>query len=445
MTQGQTDDAPAQQTPPRNFRSKRLRILGLDSDDFVRAFFGGNATLAIVVLVLIMAFLFRESAGFFGSYAKEMESYRRSGLELVDCMRTQLGDYNALTREVSTLEAHKIATLMKEGATLEEARMQTARLRELATQMRTIARSQTKLVDGLTKYAVTLRDEYKTTLIRQENRENLRGDASRAERQGDTDAAAKLRAEADAIDCPDPDLAARREHIIGAVPQFVESNTRLREDLAGLLDGLVSIEVLDEGEAGELRGQATKFIEASFVTEERLREWNADEPVPLTARLTSFLFGRRWITNSFFQDWYGVLPLLSGSLMISFIALMIAVPLGIAGAIHVNQFAGRREQAFIKPYIEFISAIPSVVIGFFGVIVWGEFVREASGWDALSWIPGFPISERLNAFTAGCLLALMAVPTIFTLAEDALNNVPTPSRRPHSPSAPLGCKRRSAS
>jgi phosphate transport system permease protein len=78
----------------------------------------------------------------------------------------------------------------------------------------------------------------------------------------------------------------------------------------------------------------------------------------------------------------------------------------------------------IKPYIEFISAIPSVVLGFFGIAVLGETIRALSQTSFMKWVPFFPISERLNVFTAGCLLALMAVPTIFTLAEDALRNVP---------------------
>ena len=78
----------------------------------------------------------------------------------------------------------------------------------------------------------------------------------------------------------------------------------------------------------------------------------------------------------------------------------------------------------IKPAIEFVQAIPSVVLGFFGIIVLGSFLREISTLEALSWVPGFPMQERLNILNAGLLLALMAVPTIFTLCEDALNNVP---------------------
>src|SRR4030095_8211816 len=78
----------------------------------------------------------------------------------------------------------------------------------------------------------------------------------------------------------------------------------------------------------------------------------------------------------------------------------------------------------IKPYIEFISAIPSVVLGFFGIAVVGQAIRTLSQMPFMKWVPFFPISERLNVFTAGALLALMAVPTIFTLAEDGVRHGP---------------------
>jgi phosphate transport system permease protein len=155
-----------------------------------------------------------------------------------------------------------------------------------------------------------------------------------------------------------------------------------------------------------------------------LAAWNPNQKIPTWKAWTSFITGERWLTASFWQDWYGVLPLLTGSLMVSIVALIIAVPLGIGAAIYVNQLASLREQSFIKPCIEFISAIPSVVLGFFGIAVLGQAIRLISQWEWLSWVPGFPVVERLNALTAGVLLALIAVPTIFTLAEDALQNVP---------------------
>ena len=157
---------------------------------------------------------------------------------------------------------------------------------------------------------------------------------------------------------------------------------------------------------------------------EQLRAWDPNKPVPAYRTITSFLFGTSWITASFWQDWYGIIPLLVGSLMVAAVALLIAIPFGVFSAIYVSEVAARGEKSLIKPYIEFISAIPSVVLGFFGIAVVGQAVRTLSQASFMKWVPFFPISERLNVFTAGCLLALMAVPTIFTLAEDALRNVP---------------------
>ncbi|RBP47235.1 phosphate ABC transporter permease protein PstC [Roseimicrobium gellanilyticum] len=164
-----------------------------------------------------------------------------------------------------------------------------------------------------------------------------------------------------------------------------------------------------------------KTVEASVP---RMKEWSWEKPVPMTQALTSFLFGGDWITNSSWQDFYGVLPLLTGSLVIALTALVIALPFSVGAAIYVNQFASLREQEIVKPLIEFIQAIPSVVLGFIGISVLGDLIKSTSGIPWLSWIPGFPVQERLNMFNAGVLLALMAIPTMFSLAEDAINNVP---------------------
>ena len=172
------------------------------------------------------------------------------------------------------------------------------------------------------------------------------------------------------------------------------------------------------------KSRARDYLAGLPVAAGKLRAWSPDAPVPWYRSISSFLFGREWITASFWQDWYGIIPLLVGSIMVSIVALVIAVPLGVASAIYVSEIALREEKRLIKPYIEFISAIPSVVLGFFGIAVVGQAIRTASQSSFFKWVSFFPISERLNIFTAGCLLALMAVPTIFTLSEDALRNVP---------------------
>jgi phosphate transport system permease protein len=179
-----------------------------------------------------------------------------------------------------------------------------------------------------------------------------------------------------------------------------------------------------QAQSERIQAHARGLIHSLPRVEQRMENWRYDAPVPAWHAVTSFLLGRQWLTASFWQDWYGIIPLFVGSLLVSVIALTIAVPLGISAAIYVSEIAGPREKNFIKPYIEFIAAIPSVVLGFFGIAVLGTFLRSVSQISLLHWVPGFPMSERLNALTAGCLLALISIPTIFTLAEDALNNVP---------------------
>ena len=172
------------------------------------------------------------------------------------------------------------------------------------------------------------------------------------------------------------------------------------------------------------KNQVRTFVATLPGVYQQLENWDPTRPVPWYRGITAFLFGRDWITASFWQDWYGIRPLLVGSIMVSAVALVFAVPIGVAAAVYVSEIAARGEKRLIKPYIEFIAAIPSVVLGFFGIAVVGEAIRAASQSHWLSWISFFPISERLNVFTAGTLLALMAIPTIFTLSEDALRNVP---------------------
>lgn len=153
--------------------------------------------------------------------------------------------------------------------------------------------------------------------------------------------------------------------------------------------------------------------------------WSHEKPVKTADAVWSFISGRDWITGGEWQDFYGILPLLTGSLMIAIVALSLAIPIGVGAAIYTNQFSSPGEQAIIKPVIEFIQAIPSVVLGFIGIFILGNTLRDLSGAAWLQWMPGFPLDERLNIMTAGCLLALMSIPTIFSLSEDALNNVPT--------------------
>ncbi len=179
-----------------------------------------------------------------------------------------------------------------------------------------------------------------------------------------------------------------------------------------------------EGRLTQVRTETAAYLRDFERHSAAVQEWDHRKDFGWFKSVTMFFFGKDWVTNSDWHDFFGLMPLFTGSLLISVIALVVAVPFALGAAIYVNQLASLWEQRAIKPAIEFIQAIPSVVLGFFGIMVLGTFLRDISQNELLSWVPGFPMQERLNILNAGLLLALMAVPTIFTLCEDALNNVP---------------------
>ncbi|MCK4859005.1 MAG: phosphate ABC transporter permease subunit PstC [Candidatus Omnitrophica bacterium] len=135
-------------------------------------------------------------------------------------------------------------------------------------------------------------------------------------------------------------------------------------------------------------------------------------PIFRTTSLGNFLFGKFWYPTYEPPD-FGILPLLLGSLWVAVGALIIAVPLGVAGAIYISEVAQSKIKEFIKPVIELLAGIPSVVYGFFGMVIVAPLVQEV-----------FKLPVGLNAFTASVLLGIMAIPTITSISEDAISSVP---------------------
>lgn len=122
------------------------------------------------------------------------------------------------------------------------------------------------------------------------------------------------------------------------------------------------------------------------------------------------LFSVRWYP---IEGLYGILPLLSGSLIVTVFSILIALPLGVGTAIYLGEIAPRRVNEILKPTIEILAGIPSVVLGFIGILVLSPFMRQT-----------FNLPTGLTAFTGAFLLALISIPTIVSIAEDALYAVP---------------------
>ncbi len=391
--------------------SARARVLGLTFDDVMRYFFGGNASVAVVVLLLILTFLLKEGAGFFGQNQTNLVVYRQAGLEFVDLMRVPMEDFSGLTRSVSDVRLKYFKRLTAAGKDAEAANEALADFDAFALSLSGAASEPRGLVSDLTEAASGVKTRAQVAADMVEKRAML-------ERVGRAEEAKDVKVEL-------LDYAAEAKVLQGAASGW----TPAVEDMRSKLDTAIATARGAEWAKGDpdlerVLKRAEKFNKDLALVAPRMAAWRWDVPVPFSAAVSAFLFGRDWLTASFWQDWYGMLPLVTGSLLVALIAMVVAVPFAISAAIYISEVATSREKALIKPYIEFISAIPSVVLGFFGIAVLGTALRSLSQVEALSWIPGFPMSERLNALTAGLLLAFTAIPTIFSLAEDALTNVP---------------------
>jgi phosphate transport system permease protein len=391
---------------------RRIRFLGLSLDDCIRAFFGGNAIVAVVVLALITVFLFKEGYGFFGQNLENLRIYRQAGLEYVDLIRQAESEHTALTRDLSALRQRTLNHyLQEEKLSVAEGNLRLAEFDTFAGSFSDAAEGMRGLVSDLGEQAAAIKTKFTVSQDQREHRAQLLA-------EGHTEQAAAV-----VVDTVDFD--AELQSIVGTLPYYRETSRDFMQQLQTVLEKLPALPTPKLQDAlVDFQREARDYVGTIPSIEHELEGWDWRAPISWWRAVTTFLFGREWLTASFWQDRFGVLPLLTGSLLVSGIALVLAVPLGVGAAIYVNQLASAREQRLIKPCIEFISAFPSVVLGFFGIIFLGEHLRSISQASWLSWVPGFPIAERLNALTAGCLLALIAVPTIFTLAEDALNNVP---------------------
>lgn len=383
--------------------SRRLKFWKWNTEDGIRLVFKSSALVTIIILGLITLFLFREGVGFFPEYRRELELYRRSGQEAVEVIRQQSlahSDLGKLLNGVSQKE--------KEASSLTG---QVKNLNSYIAQFRNIAVPLNIFLSELTEKVTTAKEQYRLgqDALKQKSLLQKSGNQS----------------EADQIIVNDPDFNRNAQALKISLLKYREINQTLAKDINRLIAQAPTWQAPEAIKLwNEFREKIIVYLGELPRRERKLEEWDFDRPVPLSQAVVAFFTGKEWVTQSFWNDFYGVLPLLIGSLLISFLALFLAIPLGIGSAIYVSQVASKKEQKWVKPSIEFISAIPSVVLGFFGIFVLGEGIRWLTHQEFLAWVPFFPIQERVNIFTAGSLLALMAVPTIFTLAEDALNNVP---------------------
>jgi len=138
------------------------------------------------------------------------------------------------------------------------------------------------------------------------------------------------------------------------------------------------------------------------------------EGIPLFGKvsLKDFLFGMEWYPT-YDPPSFGIFPLIVGSFIVTLLATLIAVPLGVLAAIYIAEIAPQKIKTILKSVIELLASLPSVVLGFFGMVIVAPWLQET-----------FDLPTGLNIVNASVILALMAIPTISSISEDALYAVP---------------------
>ncbi|TYP98964.1 phosphate ABC transporter membrane protein 1 (PhoT family) [Tenacibaculum adriaticum] len=129
--------------------------------------------------------------------------------------------------------------------------------------------------------------------------------------------------------------------------------------------------------------------------------------------LTEFFTSSSWSPSAYDKPEYGILSMVASSILVTFLAMLIAVPIGVGAAAYLVEFASTKVASILKPAIEMLAAIPSVTIGFLGIVLVGPFLAKLFG-----------SSNGLNALNGAILLAVMALPTIISISEDAMYAVP---------------------
>ena len=140
--------------------------------------------------------------------------------------------------------------------------------------------------------------------------------------------------------------------------------------------------------------------------------------------ISDFIFGLEWSPQTAIRadqvgssGAFGAVPLFAGTMLISFIAMVVAVPIGLMSAIYLSEYAGPKLRATAKPLLEILAGIPTVVYGFFAALTVAPFIRDTGG------LLGLDVASE-SALAAGLVMGIMIIPFVSSLSDDVINAVP---------------------
>ncbi len=207
----------------------------------------------------------------------------------------------------------------------------------------------------------------------------------------------------------------------GKAPAKTEASTEVQETYGEVTDQSSAPEVQET--YGEVTDQsADSNVQETYgeVTDQTSQTTDSDKSYTVSAG-SGFDDNRSALKSLLTKDWvpvsenprYGIIALIIGTFKITVISILFAAPLAILAALYTASFASRRMKEIIKPTIELLAGFPSVVIGFFALMVLASFLQSMFHYDT-----------RLNSFVGGIAMGIAAIPIIFTITEDALTAVP---------------------
>lgn len=137
-----------------------------------------------------------------------------------------------------------------------------------------------------------------------------------------------------------------------------------------------------------------------------------------------FLFGLQWSPQTALRadqagssGAFGAVPIFAGTLLITTIAMIIAVPLGLISAIYLSEYATPQQRSVLKPMLEMLAGIPTVVYGYFAVVTVAPFLRDAGGWAGI-------LVDSHSALAAGVVMGIMIIPFVLSMSDDVMSAVP---------------------
>ncbi|HEX2860632.1 MAG TPA: hypothetical protein VHN79_03290, partial [Lacunisphaera sp.] len=287
---------------------RRGWCFGLTGEQLAKLLFQGNAAISIVVLGLITFTIFRDAVSFLPQNHDNLRVYRVAGLEFVDLLRAQVTEHSTLSRYLLKVRTDEQQRLTKGGLDPGAANAQLGGFDTMANAFADAAADHEVILGEMTDQVSAVKDRYKVAADLLEARTHLLAAAA-----NDPIRAPELQNQAGAYEIEQIDFKAELIPVLARRPEIQAANQKLEVALREAADAVARLPDPAQRKALHRFQEHLAGYRASIArTQQRMLAWDQAKPVAWHESFSAFLFGRQWLTASFWQDWYGIIPLFAG-------------------------------------------------------------------------------------------------------------------------------------